>query len=82
MTNTTRTKDGSAGVSARTALIALGLIACLGITACKRTALRNDDERTQFSRYDRTRNADSAPFIEDEFGRRTPNLRARLLVKD
>ena len=82
MTNTRRTKDGSAGVSAQSVMIALGLFACLSITACKRTALRNDDERTQFSRYDRTRNADSAPFIEDEFGRRTPNLRARLLVKD
>lgn len=82
MTNTTRTTDGSKAGGARVALIAIGIIACVALGACKRTALRNDDERTQFSRYDRTRNADSAPFIEDEFGRRTPNLRARLLVKD
>ena len=62
------------------ALLALGVVAALG--GCKRSALRADDERSQFTRYDRTRNADAAPFIEDEYGRRTPNLRARLLVKD
>lgn len=62
------------------ALLALGVAPALG--GCKRSALRADDERSQFTRYDRTRNADAAPFIEDEYGRRTPNLRARLLVKD
>jgi len=71
------------GAGARATLIlAIGILSATGLVACKRTALRPDDERTQFSRYDRTRNEDSAPFIEDEFGRRTPNLRARLLVED
>ncbi len=84
MTNNAQTKaGGGAALGARSLLaLTLCLLACSGLSACKRSALRADDERTQFSRYDRTRNEDSTPFIEDEFGRRTPNLRARLLVKD
>ena len=84
MTNNAQTKTGTRRARWTRPLLAitLGVLACGGLNACKRSALRPDDERTQFSRYDRTRNADSAPFIEDEFGRRTPNLRARLLVQD
>lgn len=66
--------------AASAALIAMLLAPGLG--GCKRSALRADDERSQFTRYDRTRNADASPFIEDEYGRRTPNLRGRLLVND
>jgi hypothetical protein len=74
---------GSRAVAVRGAMVVLvGLLVVPGLGGCKRTALRADDERSQFTRYDRTRNADAAPFIEDEYGRRTPNLRARLLVKD
>lgn len=82
MTNITRTTEGSSGALARAGQLALAVLVVAALGACKRSALRNDDDRTQFSQYDRTRNVDSAPFIEDEFGRRTPNLRARLLVKD
>ncbi len=90
MTNTARI-SGRAPIAARNrfprpfrrlVLLGLGVAVVSSLGGCVRTALRPDDERTQFSRYDRTRNEDSAPFIEDEFGRRTPNLRARLLVKD
>ncbi len=84
MTHNAHTKSGVAlAPGARLMLLlTLCLLACSGLSACKRSALRPDDERSQFTRYDRTRNEDSTPFIEDEFGRRTPNLRARLLVKD
>ena len=49
---------------------------------CQKTALRAKDERSQFDRYDQARNQKAQPFLEDEFGRRTPNLRDRLLVRD
>ena len=46
---------------------------------CQKTVLRPDDHRSQFDRYDQSRNQRAEPFLEDEFGRRTPNLRERLL---
>ena len=52
------------------------------LAACARSPLRPDDERTPFDRYRKARNELPAPFTEDEFGRRTPNLRGRLLRPD
>ena len=49
---------------------------------CQKTALRPDDTRSQFDRYDQSRSQRAQPFLEDEFGRRTPNLKSRLLVSD
>lgn len=54
----------------------------LTLGGCQRTALRPDDNRSQFDRYDQSRSQRAQPFLEDEFGRRTPNLKARLLVND
>lgn len=48
-------------------------------TGCNRTPLRADGQRSQFDRYDQTRNDFAQPYLEDEFGRRMPNLRGRLL---
>jgi len=48
-------------------------------SSCARSPLRPDDDRTPFDRYHRARNTQPEPFIEDEFGRRRPNLRERLL---
>ncbi|CAN0599638.1 unnamed protein product [Laminaria digitata] len=63
-------------------LAALLTLVLLGLGACQRTALRPDDTRSQFDRYDQARSQRAQPFLEDEFGRRTPNLKARLLVAD
>ncbi|MFG0298426.1 MAG: hypothetical protein ACF8K1_02350 [Phycisphaerales bacterium JB047] len=52
------------------------------VAGCQKTALRPDDRRSQFDRYDQSRSQRAQPFLEDEFGRRTPNLKARLLVSD
>ncbi|MBL4591361.1 MAG: hypothetical protein JKY96_05315 [Phycisphaerales bacterium] len=61
-------------------------LACLGtavvISGCQRTALRPADSRSQFDQYDHARNQRAEPFTEDEFGKRTPNLRGRLIVHD
>jgi len=59
-------------------VLALGL----GMVGCQKTALRPDDDRSQFDRYDQSRSQRAEPFLEDEFGRRTPNLADRLLDRD
>ena len=59
---------------------AIGALAVVVLLAgCQRTALRPDDDRSQFDRYDQSRSQRAQPFLEDEFGRRTPNLSERLL---
>jgi hypothetical protein len=64
------------------ALLGTFLLAALfaGGLGCQKTALRPDDTRSQFDRYDQSRSQRAQPFLEDEFGRRTPNLKDRLLV--
>lgn len=55
----------------------VGLTALMG--GCRDALFTNRDERSQFARYDAVRDQVVPPFIEDEFGRRRPNLRGRLL---
>lgn len=62
------------------ATITLGCLLALG--GCQKTALRPKDDRSQFDRYDQARNQRAEPFLEDEYGKRTPNLRGRLIVRD
>lgn len=62
------------------AVLAAGCLLALG--GCQKTALRAKDDRSQFDRYDQARNQRAEPFTEDEFGKRTPNLRGRLIVRD
>ena len=66
-------------------LVALGAamgLSVLGAGGCQKTALRADDNRSQFDRYDQARSQHAQPFLEDEFGRRTPNLSERLLDRN
>lgn len=62
--------------------VGAGLAVILAIGACHKSALRPDDTRSQFDRYDATRNERAPAFVEDAFGRRQPNLRGRLLGND
>lgn len=64
----------------RLACLALGV--CCVAVGCQKTALRPDDTRSQFDRYDRARSQRAEPYLMDEYGRRTPNLTDRLLVRD
>ncbi len=48
------------------------------LTGCQRPLYLPNDVRTQYDQYKRTRNELARPFIEDEYGRRKPNLRERL----
>lgn len=59
-----------------------GLVAGLGLfvgVGCQKTALRPDDVRSPYDRYERSRSERAEPYLQDAFGRRTPNLRGRLL---
>ena len=71
------THNARAGSSAIIIMIGMAVIGTLG--GCQKSALRPDDPRSQFERYDQARNEHAQPFLQDEFGRRTPNLSERLL---
>ncbi|MEO1585032.1 MAG: hypothetical protein AAFR96_10745 [Planctomycetota bacterium] len=58
------------------AVILAGVCVSIG---CNRSLFRQNDERSPYARYDRLRSQEAAPYRFDEFGRRVPNLRARLL---
>jgi hypothetical protein len=58
------------------------LVLCLGLGGCVKTIFRRGDPRTQYDRYDSSRNQFAPDYIEDEYGRLEPNLRGRLLVKN
>jgi len=64
---------------------ALGLlvVAALGspMTGCGKPLMSPSESRSQFDRYDRSRNQFAPQYIEDEYGARTPNLRGRLSPK-
>ena len=64
-----------------TAAALLALVGGVG-AGCYRSALRTDDARSQFDRYDQARNERAPSYVTDEFGRRQPNLRGRLLGND
>ena len=43
---------------------------------------RDTDERSPYSRYDEVRGQEVEPYRFNEYGRRVPNLRARLTPKE
>ncbi|MCC6677614.1 MAG: hypothetical protein IT436_10765 [Phycisphaerales bacterium] len=67
----------------RAGLAAAAIVAAAGaIGGCQKPLLAPDEERSQYDRFDAVRNQRAAPYLEDEFGRKRPNLRGRLLAKD
>jgi hypothetical protein len=63
----------------RCTLLGAVALSWIALSGCRQTPLRPDDVRSQFERYDRTRNRSAEPSYFDEFGKRRPNLRGRLL---
>jgi len=63
------------------ALLALAAIVLLALPACRDPLLTEQDQRSQYDRYDRVRNDYEQQYIIDEFGQREPNLRGRLSPK-
>ncbi|MEO1130677.1 MAG: hypothetical protein AAFX05_13370 [Planctomycetota bacterium] len=63
-------------------LAAVLLLACAAGWGCNKPLFSPREERSQFDRYDRSRNQYAPQFVEDEFGRQEPNLKGRLEPKD
>lgn len=61
-------------IAGGTVLIALSAWA----SGCSEPLLAARDVRSPFDRYDAVRNQYAPQYIEDEFGRRQPNLSGRL----
>ncbi len=59
-------------------LIVLGTPLGLTSMGCTQPLYDAKDDRTQYDRYRRARSDLAPPYIEDEYGRKTPNLRERL----
>lgn len=49
---------------------------------CSKPLLSPEEPRSPFDRYDAVRAQHATQYVEDKFGRRQPNLRARLSPKD
>jgi len=67
-----------AGAGRALRLIVLGSAALIVTSACSPTLLSPNDKRTPFDSYDRARDRHAPQYVENEFGGRVPNLRARL----
>lgn len=48
---------------------------------CSQPLFSPRETRSQYDRYDRVRNEYEPQYIEDEFGRKKPNIRGRLSPK-
>lgn len=62
-------------------LLCITALSVLASSGCSKPLLSPEDSRSQYDRYDRSRNQYSPQYVEDEFGDRTPNLRGRLAPK-
>ena len=65
-------------------MLALGVLIASMLLAggCAKPMLAPDKPRSQFDRFDAARNERAEQYVFDEYGRRHPNLRERLLPKD
>lgn len=61
------------------AAVLLGVLSAAG---CSKPLLSPEANRSQYDRYDAVRNQYASQFTEDEFGRRRPNLKGRLMPKN
>jgi hypothetical protein len=57
-------------------------MAMAALSGCSKPLLGPTDERTPFDRYDAVRGNYAPQYVENEFGRQQPNLRARLAPKN
>ncbi len=64
----------------RPALMLIGAVILFTplLSGCQKTLFSPREGRSQFDNYDMSRGQHPPQYVEDEFGRRTPNLRGRL----
>ncbi|MEL7474276.1 MAG: hypothetical protein AAGK04_13240 [Planctomycetota bacterium] len=67
------TRRRAVGAACLAVLVGAGLA-----SGCSRPLLSPDNERSHFDRYDSVRSQYADQYTFDAFGRRQPNLRARL----
>ncbi len=65
-----------------TILIVASFCAIAALSGCSKPLLSATDQRSPFDRYDLVRGNYAPAYIENEYGRKEPNLRARLAPKD
>lgn len=54
--------------------------ACMAaVSGCRPPVFGPNEDRSQFDRFDQARDTRAQTLIEDEFGRKIPNLRKRLV---
>lgn len=60
---------------------ALPVVLCaIALTGgCRQGPILEDDQRSQFDRYDLVRDQYAPAYLEDAYGRKKPNLRGRLI---
>lgn len=63
----------------RQAALVLCGIALLALTGCRPGVFGPNEDRSQYDRFDQARDTRVQTLIEDEFGRKVPNLRKRLV---
>jgi hypothetical protein len=66
----------------RALLPLLSVAAISSLAACEKPLLSPDEPRSQFDRYDAVRSQYAPQYVYDEWGKRKPNLRARLMPKE
>jgi len=69
-------------VTALAVVATLGVGVLLSAAGCQEQIFTPDEARSQFDRFDAVRDRRAPSYIEDEFGRKRPNMRARLLTSE
>ncbi len=62
--------------------LAVAASAALAAGGCGKQLFSPEEDRSPFDRFDAMRNQQAPQVIEDEYGIKRPNLRARLLPKN
>ena len=63
-------------------LVVLATSGLAALSGCVEPLLSPNEPRSQYSRYDLVRGRFAPQYVEDEFGRRKPNLRGRLILPE
>ena len=62
-------------------VLVVGVVVC-SLGGCRKPLFKEKDDRSPYARYDSVRGQDVPPYRYNEYGRRVPNLRARLAPKE
>ncbi len=77
---TTRWRLSFDSIRIRPLAAVLAASACAAvISGCRPPVFGPNEDRSQFDRFDQARDTRAQTLIEDEFGRKVPNLRKRLV---